>query len=89
MLLGHGMIGLASPYVVERTGISLGLFEFDWQEMVLIPGLVVLASLVGFLPAVAAYRTDVAKVAGGQPVACTVWRSHQAPRDEYTVAERE
>jgi putative ABC transport system permease protein len=65
MLLGHGLIGLAGPYVIERTGVSLGLFEFDWQELVLIPALVVLASLVGFLPAVAAYRTDVAKSLAG------------------------
>jgi putative ABC transport system permease protein len=65
MLLGHGMIGLAGPYVVERTGVALGLFEFDWQELVLIPALVILASLVGFLPAIAAYRTDVAKSLAG------------------------
>ncbi len=65
ILLGHGMIGAASPYVVERTGIALSLFKFDWQELVLIPGLVVLASLVGFLPALAAYRTDVAKALAG------------------------
>jgi putative ABC transport system permease protein len=65
ILLGHGLIGLASPYVVERTGIALSLLEFDWQELVLIPGLVVLASLVGFLPALSAYRTDVAKALGG------------------------
>jgi putative ABC transport system permease protein len=65
MLLGHGLIGLASPYVVERTGVALGLFEFDWQELVLIPALIILASLVGFLPAVAAYRTDVAKSQAG------------------------
>jgi putative ABC transport system permease protein len=65
VLLGHGMVAAASPYVVERTGIVLGLFEFDWQELVLIPGLVVLASLVGFLPALAAYRTDVAKALAG------------------------
>jgi putative ABC transport system permease protein len=65
MLLGHGLIGLASPYVVERTGVALGLFEFDWQELVLIPALIILASLVGFLPAVAAYRTDVAKSLAG------------------------
>ncbi len=65
MLLGHGMIGVASPYVVERTGITLSSFEFDWQELVLIPGLVILASLVGFLPAIAAYRTDVAKSLAG------------------------
>lgn len=65
ILLGHGLIGLASPYVLQRTGIALGLFEFDWQELVLIPALVVLAALVGLLPAVAAYRTDVAKSLAG------------------------
>jgi putative ABC transport system permease protein len=65
ILLGHGIIGLASPYVVERTGISLSLFQFDWQELVLIPGLILLAALVGFLPALAAYRTDVAKSLAG------------------------
>jgi putative ABC transport system permease protein len=61
ILLGHGVVGLASPYVLQRTGVALGWFEFDWLELVLIPGLVILASLVGFLPALAAYRTDVAK----------------------------
>jgi putative ABC transport system permease protein len=65
MLLAHGMIGLASPYVETRTGVSLGLFEFDWQEIILIPALVVLASLVGLLPAISAYRTDVSKSLAG------------------------
>jgi putative ABC transport system permease protein len=65
MLLGHGLVAAASPYVMERTGIALGLFEFDWQELLLIPGLLLLASLVGFLPAVAAYRTDVSKALSG------------------------
>jgi putative ABC transport system permease protein len=61
ILVGHGLIGAVSPYVVERTGVALGWFHFHWQELVLIPALVVLASLVGYLPALAAYRTDVAK----------------------------
>jgi putative ABC transport system permease protein len=65
ILLGHGIIGLASPYVVEQTGIHLSLFQFDWQELVLIPALIVLAALVGFLPALAAYRTDVSKALAG------------------------
>lgn len=65
MLLGHGLMGLASPYVLDRTGVALSLFEFDWQELVLIPALVVLAALVGLLPAVAAYRTDVGKSLAG------------------------
>jgi len=65
ILLGHGIIGLASPLVEARTGVTLGFMQFDRWEIVLIPALVVLASLVGFLPAVAAYRTDVAKSLGG------------------------
>jgi putative ABC transport system permease protein len=65
MALGHGVLGLVSPYVVERTGVSLSAFEFDWTELVLIPGLLILASLVGFLPALSAYRTDVAKSLAG------------------------
>lgn len=63
--LAHGLIGLASPYLVAKTGVALRMFQFEWQELVLIPALVVLASLVGFLPAIAAYRTDVAKSLGG------------------------
>lgn len=65
ILLGHGMIGLASPLVEARTGLTLTMLQFDPWELVLIPALVVLASLVGFLPAVAAYRTDVAKSLAG------------------------
>ncbi len=65
VFLGHALIGIASPYVEARTGVTLGLFQFDWQEIVLIPALVALASLVGFLPAVSAYRTDVAKALAG------------------------
>ena len=49
--------------------IPLERFSSSWQsikvpvywELVLIPGLIALASLVGFLPALAAYRTDVSK----------------------------
>ena len=65
ILLGHGLIALASPYVLERTGVVLSLFQFDWQELVLIPGLILLASLVGLLPALAAYKTDVSKSLAG------------------------
>jgi putative ABC transport system permease protein len=60
-LLGHSLIALAGPWVLAETGFALGSALFTWQEMVLLPGLVMLASLVGFLPALAAYRTDVAK----------------------------
>lgn len=61
IVLGHLLIGVASPFVESRTGVALDMFQFDWQELVLIPALVLLAALVGFLPALSAYRTDVAK----------------------------
>ena len=59
--LGHALVGLAAPYVVETTGIRLNMFEWDKWETVVLPALVALASLVGLLPAISAYRTDVAR----------------------------
>ncbi len=61
LLLGHGAIWLCSPLIADWTGVVVGLLQFQWMELILIPGLVVLASAVGYLPALAAYRTDVAK----------------------------
>ncbi len=61
LLLGHGAIWLCSPLIADWTGVVVGLLQFQWIELILIPGLVVLASAVGYLPALAAYRTDVAK----------------------------
>jgi putative ABC transport system permease protein len=61
LLLGHGMIWACSPWIVEWTGVVVGLLQFQWMELVLIPGLIVLASAVGYLPALTAYRTDVAR----------------------------
>ena len=61
LLLGHGLIGLLNPIIVEQTGVSVPWLQFNPLELILIPGLVALASLVGYLPALAAYRTDVAK----------------------------
>ena len=65
--LGHGLVALASPLVVEYAGISVGAFAFDIMEVYLIPGLIVLAAVVGYLPAMAAYRTDVAKTLSAAP----------------------
>ena len=67
VVLGHACIGLAGPYVAAQTGVALGFLQFDMQEFILIPGLVILATLVGFLPAMAAYRTDVAKSLSANP----------------------
>jgi putative ABC transport system permease protein len=67
ILLGHGVIGLFSSYVVQQTGVTINPFQFDKGELILIPALIVLASLVGLVPARAAYQTDVAKALGSTP----------------------
>ena len=65
VLLGHAGIGLVSPSIEGHTGITLNFLEFNWQESLLIPALVGFAILVGFLPALTAYRTDVGRSLGG------------------------
>ena len=59
LLLGHGAIWLCSPLIADWTGVVVGLLQFQSIELILIPGLILLASAVGYLPALAAYRTDV------------------------------
>jgi putative ABC transport system permease protein len=61
LLLGHGLIGALSPAIVKWSGVSVGLLQFRLAELILIPGLVALASIVGYLPAMSAYKTDVAR----------------------------
>lgn len=66
-LLAHGLIAAASPMVLAKTGFAVGAVPFSIEEAALLPGLVVLASLVGYLPAWTAYRTDVAKALSAAP----------------------
>ena len=80
---GHGLIGLLGPLIEERTGVLVSPFDLTPRleimieilkvelgmpsEFVLIPGLIILAILVGFWPALTAYRTDVAKALNSSP----------------------
>ncbi|MBN2579049.1 MAG: ABC transporter permease [Pirellulales bacterium] len=59
--LGHGLIAVLGPTIAEQTGVVVNPWDFQPVELMLIPGLVILASLVGYLPAMYAYKTDVAK----------------------------
>ncbi len=56
-------IGMAfSPIVEYKTGIRLGLLtSVTTYELLLIPGLILLATIAGLIPAMAAYRTDVSR----------------------------
>ena len=65
VLLGHAVIAFVAPWVEAEAGIVLNFWEFSIYEAYLIPGLVGFASLVGFLPALTAYRTDVGRALGG------------------------
>jgi len=60
VFLGHFLIGVLSPWISEYTGIAIGFWSFQIAEVILIPGLVVLATVVGLLPAMVAYKQDVA-----------------------------
>ena len=60
-LSGHGLAVAAAPYVTAATGLLLDPWSIDWwMEGVLFSVLLALAVVVGFLPAMTAYRTDVA-----------------------------
>jgi putative ABC transport system permease protein len=65
---GHLLIGAAGPFITDYTGVAVGFLEFaPGLEVILIPALVILASLVGLLPALAAYRTDIGKALTATP----------------------
>ncbi len=64
-LAGH-LIGLASSSLVEdRTGVQIGFLNtMTVYELALVPGLIVLATLAGIIPALVAYRTNVSQNLG-------------------------
>jgi putative ABC transport system permease protein len=66
-LLGHGLIGLLSPFIAAQTGVPVGAFQFVPYELILIPGLIMLAALAGYIPALSAYRTDVSRALSATP----------------------
>ncbi|MBQ3331916.1 MAG: ABC transporter permease [Thermoguttaceae bacterium] len=61
LIIGHGLAAAISPWVMEYSNVLIRPWDFQLVELILIPGLVILASIVGYLPAVVAYRTDVAQ----------------------------
>ena len=66
-LLGHGLIALARPAVAAYTGVTIQFLQFVPIELALIPGLIVLATIAGFVPALKAYCTDVSRVLSASP----------------------
>lgn len=61
-VIGHGIVAAIGPLITTNAGVSAGFFSSaPLGEALLVPFLVVLAILSALLPALAAYRTDVAK----------------------------
>jgi putative ABC transport system permease protein len=60
LIFGHFLIACVGPLISEHTGIVIRFWNFQWTEIILIPGLILLATIVGFLPAAVAYKQDVA-----------------------------
>jgi putative ABC transport system permease protein len=64
-LLGHGIVAALGPWITANTGVPVGLLSAaPLAELLLVPFLIGLAILAALLPALAAYRTDVAKWLG-------------------------
>jgi putative ABC transport system permease protein len=60
--LGHLLVGALGPFITTQAGVSASVLSASpGAEALLVPSLVALAILAALLPAVAAYRTDVAK----------------------------
>jgi putative ABC transport system permease protein len=61
-VLGHGIVAAIGPMITTNAGVSATFFSAaPTAELLLVPFLIVLAILAALLPALAAYRTDVAK----------------------------
>jgi putative ABC transport system permease protein len=64
-LLGHVLVAAIGPLITTNAGVSANLLTAaPAAELLLVPFLVALAILAALLPALAAYRTDVAKWLG-------------------------
>jgi putative ABC transport system permease protein len=61
ILLGHGLVFATAPVVQQQTGLLINPFAFEGMEFVLLPALIALASIIGIVPGLSAYRTDVAR----------------------------
>ena len=59
-LLAHTLVLIAAP-TIAGYGLVINPWTFTWGELVLLPVLITLASLVGVVPGMTAYRTDVAR----------------------------
>ena len=61
ILGGHGVAYLGASLLATRSGLVMNLFRISALEPVVFGSVILLGALAGLLPAVLAYRTDVAE----------------------------
>lgn len=61
-LVGHALGPLSNPWTMPATGVRIEWFSWNsyWEGWI-IPGLILVGTLAGVVPAVSAYRTSVSK----------------------------
>lgn len=57
---GHALVFFSAPWITAKYGLMIDPWHFEWVELTIFPVLIVLAIIVGILPGLTAYRTDVA-----------------------------
>ncbi len=58
---GHGVASLGASLLAARGGLVMNLFRISALEPAVFGSVILLGALAGLLPAVLAYRTDVAE----------------------------
>ena len=65
LILGHLLVFASSSTVEVKTGLIVNPYAISQYEFILFPILLALGVLIGFLPGMTAYRTDVAESLNG------------------------
>jgi putative ABC transport system permease protein len=59
--LGHGLVIAAAPVLEARSGLLIDPLTVSPWELIVLPITLTLAALIGLIPSITAYRTDVAE----------------------------
>ena len=60
VVLGHALTAVAGGALAARSGVSISPFAFHGEEVLVVAGVLALGALAGLLPALQAYRSDIA-----------------------------
>lgn len=60
LLLGHLLIAAAGGAIAARAGVHVSAWDFHPEELLVLAAVVALGGLAGVVPAIRAYRTDIA-----------------------------